>query len=213
MLSSLLIWPTPEVTMLTGVEVGLYGLLPDMPIGTTLRVRVRHLDSDLDWRPDGSFGEETDHVASVVADDGHWRLMLQPMASGSYSLEIDAIAANGSRISTSSSFNVVGEDLIPPIANAIPPQPDAQVVSATAPTAASQAFWDGRRGIGFSVDSQVAWTSQERLESALQEVVNLGFDTIRTWGTNVYTQRILAAVESLNLDLKLQAGIYISTLR
>ena len=24
--------------MLTGVEVGLYGLLPDMPIGTTLRV-------------------------------------------------------------------------------------------------------------------------------------------------------------------------------
>lgn len=39
MLSSLLIWPTPEVTMLTGVEVGLYGLLPDMPIGTTLRDR------------------------------------------------------------------------------------------------------------------------------------------------------------------------------
>ena len=196
--------------MLTGVEVGLYGLLPDMPIGTTLRVRVRHLDSDLYWRPDGSFGEEADHVASVVADDGHWRLMLQPMASGSYSLEIDAIAADGSRISTSSSFNVVGEDLIPPIASAITPQPDAQVIPATAPTAASQAFWDGRRGIGFSVDSQGAWTSQERLESALQEVVNLGFDTIRTWGTNVYTQRILAAVESLNLDLKLQAGIYIN---
>ena len=210
MLPSLLIWPTPEVTMLTGVEVGLYGLLPDMPIGTTLRVRVRHLDSDLYWRPDGSFGEEADHVASVVADDGHWRLMLQPMASGSYSLEIDAIAADGSRISTSSSFNVVGEDLIPPIASAITPQPDAQVIPATAPTAASQAFWDGRRGIGFSVDSQGAWTSQERLESALQEVVNLGFDTIRTWGTNVYTQRILAAVESLNLDLKLQAGIYIN---
>ena len=210
MLSSLLIWPTPEVTMLTGVEVGLYGLLPDMPIGSTLRVRVRHLDSDLYWRPDGSFGEEADHVASVVADDGHWRLMLQPMASGSYSLEIDAIAADGSRISTSSSFNVVGEDLIPPIASAITPQPDAQVIPATAPTAASQAFWDGRRGIGFSVDSQGAWTSQERLESALQEVVNLGFDTIRTWGTNVYTQRILAAVESLNLDLKLQAGIYIN---
>ena len=41
-------------------------------------------------------------------------------------------------------------------------------------------------------------------------MVNLGFDTIRTWGTNVYTQRILAAVESLNLDLKLQAGIYIN---
>lgn len=196
--------------MLTGVEVGLYGLLPDMPIGSTLRVRVCHLDSDLYWRPDGSFGEQADHVASVVADDGHWRLMLQPMASGSYSLAIDAIAADGSRISTSSSFNVVGEDLIPPIASAISPQPDAPVVPATAPTAASQAFWDGRRGIGFSVDSQGAWTSQERLESALQEVVNLGFDTIRTWGTNVYTQRILAAVESLNLDLKLQAGIYIN---
>ncbi len=210
MLSSLLIWPTPEVTMLTGVEAGLYGLLPDMPIGTTLRVRVRHLDSNLYWRPDGSFGENVDHLASVVADDGHWRLMLQPMASGSYSLEIDAIAADGSSISTSSSFNVVGEDFIPPIASAITPQPDSQALPATATNAANQAFWDGRRGIGFSVDSQGAWSSQERLESALQEVVNLGFDTIRTWGTNTYTQRILAAIESLNLNLKLQAGVYIN---
>ena len=211
MFSSLLIWPTPEITMLSGVEVGLYGLLPDMPIGSTLRVRVRHLDSDLYWRPDGSFGENADHLASVVADDGHWLLMLQPMASGSYSLEVDAIAADGSRISTSSSFNVVGEDFIPPIAIAITPPPDAQSLQATEANAANKAFWDGRRGIGFSVDSQGAWSSQERLESALQEVVNLGFDTIRTWGTNAYTQRILAAIESLNLDLKLQSGIYINS--
>ena len=197
--------------MRTGLEVGLYGLLPDRPIGTTLRVRVRHLDSGLYWRADGSFGENADHIASVVAVDGHWRLMLQPMASGNYALEIEAIAADGSSVAASSSFNVVGEDFISPIASTDIPQPAIQTASATAPSAASQAFWDGRRGIGFSVDSQGAWSSQERLESALQEVVNLGFDTIRTWGTNAYSQRILAAIESLNLDLKLQAGIYINS--
>ena len=210
MLDSLLIWPTPEVTMRTGVEVGLHGLLPDMPIGTTLRVRVRHLESGLYWRADGSFGGADEHLGSVVADDGHWRLMLQPMASGNYALEIEAIAADGSSVAASSSFNVVGEDFISPIASTDIPQPAIQTASATASSAASQAFWDGRRGIGFSVDSQGAWSSQERLESALQEVVNLGFDTIRTWGTNAYTQRILDEIESRNLDLKLQAGIYIT---
>ena len=146
--------------MLTGVEVGLYGLLPDMPIGTSLRVRVRHLDSGLYWRPDGSFGDAEAHLGSVVADDGHWRLMLEPMASGSYALEIEAIAADGSSVATTSSFNVIGEDLIPPVDNSIAPSTSTEAPQPITPNAASQAFWEGRRGIGFSVDSQGAWESR-----------------------------------------------------
>ena len=71
-------------------------------------------------------------------------------------------------------------------------------------------FWENRKGIGFSVDSLGRWPEQQRLETALAEVANLGFDTIRTWGTNEYTGRILEAIDRLNLDLKVQAGIYLT---
>ncbi|QNI67444.1 hypothetical protein SynBMKMC1_01362 [Synechococcus sp. BMK-MC-1] len=53
------------------------------------------------------------------------------------------------------------------------------------------------------------WDDQARLESALQEITRLGFDTIRTWDTNAYTGRILQAIVDLGLNLKVQAGIYL----
>jgi len=76
-------------------------------------------------------------------------------------------------------------------------------------SASERSFWSGRSGIGFSVDSLGRWDDQARLESALQEITRLGFDTIRTWDTNAYTGRILEAISDLGLNLKVQAGIYL----
>ena len=76
-------------------------------------------------------------------------------------------------------------------------------------SASEKSFWSGRSGIGFSVDSLGRWDDQARLESALQEITRLGFDTIRTWDTNAYTGRILEAISDLGLNLKVQAGIYL----
>ena len=92
----------------------------------------------------------------------------------------------------------------------------AAVNSTTAPTdsanltAADRAFWSTERGIGFSVASLGALGDQTRLESALQQVSALGFNTIRTWGTDGYTGRILEAITRLNLPIKVQPGIYIT---
>ncbi len=77
-------------------------------------------------------------------------------------------------------------------------------------TAADRAFWSTERGIGFSVASLGALGDQTRLESALQQVSALGFNTIRTWGTDGYTGRILEAITRLNLPIKVQPGIYIT---
>jgi len=74
-----------------------------------------------------------------------------------------------------------------------------------------RSFWDTQRGVGFSVSSLGALSGQERLEDALQRVSDLGFTTIRTWGADAETQRILQAIEDLNLDLKVQVGIWITS--
>ena len=77
-------------------------------------------------------------------------------------------------------------------------------------TAADRAFWTAQRGIGFSVGSQGALIDQTRLETALNQVNALGFTTIRTWGTDAYTGRILEAITRLNLPITVQAGVYIT---
>lgn len=55
-----------------------------------------------------------------------------------------------------------------------------------------------------------ALAGQDRMEDALQEVAGLGFNMIRTWGTDEYTGRILEAITRLNLPLKVQPGIWIT---
>ena len=64
--------------------------------------------------------------------------------------------------------------------------------------------------MGFSVGSLGALAGQTRMEDALQEVADLGFTTIRTWGTDEYTGRILEAITRLDLQLTAQPGIYIT---
>ena len=225
MIENILMWPNDDVVMSTGIETGIYGELPGREIGTAVEVRILHLDSGQYWRPEGRFGEEMTHTGVVVADDGHWRLMMVPPASGAYRLEVLETSSEGSLPLASTEFSVVGEDLTNPFASA--DQINADELSTDFPItnlsseeatseifpsseAATRSFWEGRRGIGFSVDSQGQWLEQERLESALKEVSDLGFDTIRTWGTNAYTGRILEAIDQMDLDLKVQAGIYIT---
>ena len=225
MIENILMWPNDDVVMSTGIETGIYGELPGREIGTAVEVRILHLDSGQYWRPEGRFGEEMTHTGVVVADDGHWRLMMVPPASGAYRLEVLETSSEGSLPLASTEFSVVGEDLTNPFASA--DQVNADELSTDFPVtnvsseeatseifpsseAATRSFWEGRRGIGFSVDSQGQWLEQERLESALKEVSDLGFDTIRTWGTNAYTGRILEAIDQMDLDLKVQAGIYIT---
>ena len=225
MIENILMWPNDDVVMSTGIETGIYGELPGREIGTAVEVRILHLDSGQYWRPEGRFGEEMTHTGAVVADDGHWRLMMVPPASGAYRLEVLETSSEGSLPLASTEFSVVGEDLTNPFASA--DQVNADELSTDFPVtnvsseeatseifpsseAATRSFWEGRRGIGFSVDSQGQWLEQERLESALKEVSDLGFDTIRTWGTNAYTGRILEAIDQMDLDLKVQAGIYIT---
>ena len=114
MTENLLIWPDQNVTMLTGVETAIYGELPGKTIGSTVDVRILHLESGLHWRPDGTFGEEMLHRGVVVAADGHWRLMLAPPAGGTYRLDVTASHAPGAAVAASTDFNVIGDDLITP---------------------------------------------------------------------------------------------------
>ena len=230
MIENILIWPDDDVVMQTGVETGIYGELPGREIGTAVEVRILHLDSGQYWRPEGRFGEETTHKGVVVADDGHWRLLMTPAASGAYRIEVMETSPEGSITLASTEFSVVGEDLTNGFESAVATNADqinagdgssefatSDAASEEATTnnfsnteAATRPFWEGRRGIGFSIDSQGQWLNQERLESALLKVSALGFDTIRTWGTNAYTGRILEAINQMDLDLKVQAGIYIT---
>ena len=91
-----------------------------------------------------------------------------------------------------------------------PPAPEPPATPGTGLTAADRAYWAAERGVGFSVGSLGALESQPRLEDALQEVVDLGFSMVRTWGTDEYTVRMLEAITRLDLPLKVQPGIYIT---
>ncbi|KZR91534.1 Serralysin A precursor [Synechococcus sp. MIT S9509] len=230
MIENILIWPDDDTVMQTGIETGIYGELPGRGIGAVVEVSILHLDSGRYWQPEGTFGEEMTHQGVVVADDGHWRLLMTPPTSGAYRIEVLETSSEGALPLASTEFTVIGEDLMNVFASAAATNadqinsgggnPDRATTHAAAEEAttdnfssakaATRPFWEGRRGIGFSVDSQGQWLSQERLESALYEVSALGFDTIRTWGTNNYTGRILEAIDQMDLDLKVQAGIYIT---
>ena len=118
MIENILMWPNDDVVMSTGIETGIYGELPGREIGTAVEVRILHLDSGQYWRPEGRFGEEMTHTGVVVADDGHWRLMMVPPASGAYRLEVLETSSEGSLPLASTEFSVVGEDLTNPFASA-----------------------------------------------------------------------------------------------
>ena len=77
-------------------------------------------------------------------------------------------------------------------------------------SAAERAFWGSQRGVGFSPGSLGSLGDQERLEGALTQVAAQGFNSIRTWGTDSYTGRILEAITRLDLPISVQPGIYIT---
>ena len=92
----------------------------------------------------------------------------------------------------------------------VTPPPVTPPPPAVTSEASDRAFWTDERGVGFSVGSLGALGSQQRMEDALQKVADLGFTTIRTWGTDEYTGRILEAITRLGLPLKVQPGIWIT---
>ena len=221
-----LAWPTPDVVMMTGAEVGIYGTVTDTDGVASLKLALRH-ESGSYWRPDGSFGERAWHDGSIVAADGHWRLMFEPAAPGAYDLLVAATDSNGNVSTAETNFGVIGETLVvpptdlpgQPPADSLPSEPpvadEPPAVPADSPaselTVADRAFWESTRGIGFSVGSLGSLPDQARLEGALQQVVDLGFTMIRTWGAGDYTRRILEAIDRLGLPLKVQVGVYITT--
>ena len=111
---ALLIWPGPDVSLRSGVEVGLHGVLEEAEIKTELHLRIRHQQSGRWWRADGSFGGSSNHTGTVVDHLGHWRLMHTPMAPGDYELVVEAMNKEGDRLTKTSSFNVIGETLLNP---------------------------------------------------------------------------------------------------
>lgn len=223
-----LAWPTPDVVMMTGVNVGIHGTVNDTDGVASLKIALRH-ESGSYWRPDGTFGELAWHDGSIVAADGHWRLMVEPAAPGAYQLTVVATDTTAAASVAETTFSVIGETLVVPPANVPvtppaadpppagePPVPvDPPVIPSDPPAigvaVSDRAFWESTRGIGFSVGSLGSLPDQARLEGALQQVVDLGFTMIRTWGSDAYTGRILEAIDRLALPLKLQAGIWIST--
>lgn len=108
-----LAWPTPEVWMRTGHAVGFYGWVTATDGIASLRATVRHPESGLHWRPDGSWGERAEWEPAIVDGDGHWRLMLTPPAAGRFEFEIVAVSASGGRAQESTAFGVLGDDLVP----------------------------------------------------------------------------------------------------
>jgi len=227
-----LAWPTPDVVMMTGVNVGIYGTVNDADGVASLKIALQH-ESGSYWRPDGTFGELAWHDGSIVAADGHWRLMFEPAAPGAYQLTVVATDTTAAVSVAETTFSVIGETLVapptdvpvsppatdpptdppsvddPPVAEDPPAVPSDPPVSER--SVADRAFWESTRGIGFSVGSLGSLPDQARLEGALQQVVDLGFTMIRTWGSDAYTGRILEAIDRLQLPLKLQAGIWITT--
>ena len=211
-----LAWPTPDVVMRSGVEVGIYGTVAAPASVAAIQLALQH-ESGSYLRPDGSFGDRAWHEGRIVAADGHWRLLVTPPASGSYTLTVVATDTAGNSSSAETSFSVIGETLVDPRpaappATDLPPEPSPPVSPPVSElTVADRAFWESARGIGFSVGSLGSLPDQQRLEGALRRVVELGFTMIRTWGSDAYTGRILEAIDRLGLPLKVQVGIWIST--
>jgi exo-beta-1,3-glucanase (GH17 family) len=163
-----------------------------------------------DW--DGTSGFDDAFV--VTASDAHGGWHIHGLPGLLHLLTFGLLGSAGD--SASATITVRVRQLEPPPVVGPAPDPDPPVADpdqqppSTAATAAERAFWTTERGVGFSVGSLGALNGQARMEEALQEVSDLGFNMIRTWGTDGYTGRILEAITRLDLPLKVQPGIWIT---
>lgn len=172
------------------------GFVPLSRGGATLRAAERDAQGRLrvlDESSYGRFGWILDPSGKFVGEEKYDTATI-PAAEALFRVDLDG---NG----------IVGAPAQSPSTPPSPvPTPPAQAL-----TTRDRVFWEATRGIGFSVGSQGGLGDQARLEGALRQVVQLGFTMIRTWGTDAYTGRILEAIARLNLPLKVQAGIYITS--
>ena len=108
-----LAWPTPDVVMISGVEVGIHGTVSDPDGLASIELTLEH-ESGSYLQPDGSLGERASLDGRVVAADGHWRLLVTPPAPGNYTLSVAVTDATGGVSQAETSFSVIGETLIAP---------------------------------------------------------------------------------------------------
>ncbi|MDB4664571.1 glycosyl hydrolase, partial [bacterium] len=111
-----LVWPTPEVVMMTGVEAAAYGWADDVSEMKQLEISIQHVESNKYWRPDGSFGERDFFDADVLPADGHWRMMFDLPAPGQYEMIAYGMNPLGQTTMRSTMFAAIGDVLVDPYA-------------------------------------------------------------------------------------------------
>lgn len=102
-----ILWPTSDVTMLTGVQVGIYGISAD---SAPVSVGVQDTATGNWYHTDGSWGAEARYSANIVDTAGTWRWMFTPTLAGHFVVSADS----GAELQTSSFTVVAQSDPVPP---------------------------------------------------------------------------------------------------
>jgi endoglucanase Acf2/endonuclease/exonuclease/phosphatase family metal-dependent hydrolase len=118
-----LVWPTPEVVMMTGVESAAYGWVDDVSEMKQLEISIQHVESGNYWRPNDTFGERDFFAAEVLPGDGHWRLMFDLPAPGEYEMVAYGMNALGNTSMRSTTVSAIGDVLVDPYAPTGDPDP------------------------------------------------------------------------------------------
>ena len=109
-----LVWPTPEVVMMTGVEAAAYGWVDDVSKMKQLEITIQHVESNHYWRSDGTFGERDFFDAEVLPADGHWRMMFDLPMPGQYEIVAYGMNPFGQTTVRSTMFAAIGDVLVDP---------------------------------------------------------------------------------------------------
>jgi hypothetical protein len=110
-----LAWPTPQVIMMPGVPVAVYGQVIGSTSGVTPLVAIQDSSNSQWLHDDGTWGAQAWLMASIVDTSGTWRYMLTPDRSGSFLLQAELQNTSGTVLSTAqSTFQVEGSTTSPP---------------------------------------------------------------------------------------------------
>jgi Beta-1,3-glucanase len=133
-------WPTPDVVMKPGTQVGIWGTESATEKAEVL-VAIQNNHTGWWLVANGTWGEETWFNAPIVDATGTWRWMYTPMSTGSFTV-FARLTEGGATDQTSSTFNVGGADPNPPQP---PPDPTQgfplRVVNGTAGRWADSEVW------------------------------------------------------------------------
>jgi hypothetical protein len=110
-----LAWPTPQVIMLPGIEVAVYGYVVGSTTGVTPQVAIQDSATGQWLHSDGSWGAQSWLTASIVDTAGTWRYMLTPNLSGNFLMQAELVNTSGTVLSTAqTTFQVQGSSTSQP---------------------------------------------------------------------------------------------------